>query len=315
MSESVSITLWATNLAVPLARPQDWLDRLERVVVEAKAEGSALVIAPEYVSEQWLTYHGHDAALTDEPARMAESGAALVPGIQALADKHGIDIMAGSWPVPRPDGRYSNGAHLFRAGGDAPLIQRKLCMTPSEKDPASWGIVPHEEMQVFEWNGLKCAIVICLDIELPALSMKFAQTAPDLDIIFCPSMTEKLSGYSRVFGCAKARAVELMTTVAVCGVIGSTPLGDGRPNVSGAAVYLPCEAELGFDGRFAEIGPFNEAPVGDDLGPRLHAKNIPIGVVRKLRASQPEVWPGAWTGEGVSVTRVADTAAALKKSA
>ncbi len=316
MTDTVSITLWATNLAEPLDGPQDWLDALEAVAMESKASGSDLLVAPEYVSEQWLTYCGRDASLTEEPVRMAEAGLALQDGIQALVDKHGIDIMAGSWPVANGTDGYNNGAHLFAVGGTAPLIQRKLCMTPPEKDPASWGIIPGTNMQVFEWKGLRCAIVICLDIELPALSCLFAKEAPDLDLIICPSMTEKLSGYSRVFGCAKARAVELMTTVAVVGCIGATPLGEGRPNVSGAAVYLPCEADLGFDGRFAEIGPFSAAPKEDSLGPRLHARDIPVGKVRALRANQPEVWPGAWTGAGVTITAVEQPASKrLKRSA
>lgn len=299
MTETVSITLWATNMGRTLSGPAEWLDSLDAIAREAKEAGSALIVAPEYVSEVWLTYAGPDMDPREEPARMADAAAPLVDGIQKIADTHRIDIMAGTWPVSDGNGGFNNGAHLFTAGGKAPLVQRKLCMTPPEKDPASWGIRPGGDLRVFDWNGLRCAIVTCLDIELPALSVKLAQTAPDLDLILCPSMTEKLSGYSRVFGCAKARAIELMTTVAVVGVIGSTPLKEPRPNVSGAAVYLPCEADLGFDGRFAEIGPFSAAPAGDPLGPRLHARDIPVGKVRKLRENQPEVWPGSWSADGL----------------
>lgn len=299
MTETVSITLWATNMGRTLSGPTDWLDSLDTVAKESKDSGSDLLVVPEYVSEIWLTYAGPDIDVRKEPARMAEAADALLDGTQKIADKHGIDIMAGTWPVPDGKGGFNNGAHLFTVGGDRPLMQPKLCMTPPEKDPASWGIRPGSGMRVFDWNGLRCAIVTCLDIELPALSVKLAQTAPDLDLILCPSMTERLSGYSRVFGCAKARAVELMTTVAVVGAIGATPLKDPRPNVSGAAVYLPCEADLGFDGRFAEIGPFSEAPKDDPLGPRLHARDIPVGKVRKLRENQPEVWPGAWSADSL----------------
>jgi predicted amidohydrolase len=314
MTDTVSITLWATNLAQPLKGPQDWLDALDTVATEAKAAGSDLLVAPEYVSEQWLTYCGPDIDVTKEPAAMAEASFDIIPGIQALTNKHKLDILAGSWPVPNGSGGFNNGAHLFTVGGSHPFVQRKLCLTPAEKAPDSWGIIPATEMQVFEWNGLRCAIIICLDIELPTLSAMLAKSAPDLDLIICPSMTEKMSGYSRVFSCAKARAVELMTTVAVVGCIGATPLEEGRKNVSGAAVFQPCEAELGFTGRFAEIGPFHEAEKGDPLGPRLHAKDIPVGIVRKLRETQPEVWPGAWTGEGVNIS-ISPDGPALKKTA
>lgn len=306
MTETVSITLWATNLGRVLSGPEEWLASVETVAREAKEAGSALLVAPEYVSELWLTYAGPSLTSPEEPACMAEAGSVLCDGLQAIADQVGIDIMAGSWPVADGRGGFNNTAHLFLAGGDAPIIQKKLCMTPAEKNPALWGMRPHDSLRIFEWNGLRCAILICLDIELPALSVRLAKDVPDLDLILCPSMTEKPSGYNRVFGCAKARAVELMTTVAVVGVIGDTPLGAPRPNVSGAAVYMPCEAELGFDGRFAEIGPFSEAqegdaPESDVLGPRLHARDIPVGIVRSLRRSQPEVWPGAWSDAALSI--------------
>lgn len=299
MSKTVSITLWATNLSPELSGPDEWLDRLETVAKEAKAEGSDMLVAPEYVSEQWLSYCGKGSKVTDHAALMGAAGMAMPDGVQAIADRHQIDIMAGTWPVADGKGGFNNAAHLFRVGGSEPLVQRKLCLTPDEKSKDSWGMIPAHQMQVFDWNGLRCAIVICLDIELPALSMRFAKEAPDLDLIICPSMTGKTTGYSRVFSCAKARAVELMAAVAVVGCIGDTPLGG---NVSGASVFLPCEESLGSTGRFAEIGPFDNAPKDDDLGPRLHAKDIPIGIIQQLRATQPEVWPGAWTGEGVTLS-------------
>lgn len=301
MTDAVSVTLWATNTARPFSGPQEWLEGLDRVAAESADQGSALLVLPEYVSEQWLTFATPGLTPQQEPTAMAETGLTLLSDIQAIADRRGIDILAGSWPVAAAGGGYHNVAHLFSQGGTEPFLQPKLCLTPSEKDPAAWSMTPAQQMTVFQWRGLNCAIIICLDIELPALSARLAKEAPDLDIIFCPSMTERLSGYSRVFGCAKARAVELLCAVCVVGVIGETPLGDGRPNVSGAAVYLPCEKELGYDGVFASVGPYSETPADDPLGPRLHAKDIPVGVIRALRQSQPEVWPGAWSDAGVTI--------------
>ncbi|PWE34361.1 nitrilase [Maritimibacter sp. 55A14] len=303
MTVTLSLTLWAADLARPLGGPQDWLDGLDKVAAEAAAQGSALLVAPEYVSEAWLIWQKPGFAARDEAALMAQAGAAMGPGIQGVADRHGIDILAGTWPVADGAGRYQNGAHLYRAGGASPLVQRKLCPTPNERAPDRWAIRPHDGLSVFGWNGLTCAILTCLDIELPALSARLAREAPGLDLILCPSMTRQMSGYSRVFACARARAVELMATVAVVGVTGTTPLGEGRPNVSGAAVYLPCEPALGFDGRFAEIGPFDAAPAGDPLGLRLHARDIPVGLIRQLRGAGAEVWPGGWDASGLRIER------------
>lgn len=304
--DTVSLTLWAASLSQPLSGGADWLNRLGLAAREAKEAGSAMLVAPEYISEHWLTYAGPALSEPEEPACMADAGAALAPQIQFLATRIGIDILAGTWPVPDGAGGYHNAAHLFFADGRRPVVQTKLCLTPGEKDPNGWAIRPGRHLELFDWRGLTCAIVICLDIELPALSARLAREAPGLDLILCPSMTERASGHARVFGCAKARAVELMCAVAAVGTIGNTPLTPARPNTSGAAVYLPCEAALGFDGRFAEVGPFDDASDDDPLGPRLHATDIPIGTIRALRAAGPEVWPGAWTGTEVVITRAAD---------
>src|SRR3546814_13551925 len=72
-------------------------------------------------------------------------------------------------------------------------------------------------------------------------------------------MTAKLSGYSRVFSCAKARAIELLCAVAATGVIGRAPGSTQNPtNVSACAVYLPCEPSLGMDGVLGPTAPTGE---------------------------------------------------------
>ncbi len=112
-------------------------------------------------------------------------------------------------------------------------------------------------------------------------------------------MTEKLSGYSRVFSCAKARAVELMSTVCAVGCLGKAAASKPRlSNTSGAAVYLPCEEALGHTGVFADL-PASDRTEGP--GPMLVARDIPVGQVRELRCGKAEVWPGAWRADHVRV--------------
>ena len=117
----------------------------------------------------------------------------------------------------------------------------------------------------------------------------------DLDLLIVPSMTKRLSGHARVFDCAKARAVEMQTIVCAVGCIGTIPctlLGAlPRPNTGGAAVFLPCEPALGYDGIMARSGPFES---GTDIDPMLYVADVPIGKVRHIREHDTEVWPGAW---------------------
>src|SRR3546814_17222743 len=90
-----------------------------------------------------------------------------------------------------PDGRASG--------------QDKLSLTPGEQDPESWNLVPGDALRIVEWGGLKLATLVCLDIEMPALSMQLAALNPHLLLV--PSMPGRLSGYSRVSACDKARTV------------------------------------------------------------------------------------------------------------
>ncbi|MEX2409056.1 MAG: nitrilase, partial [Rhodovibrionaceae bacterium] len=122
-----------------------------------------------------------------------------------------------------------------------------------------------------------------------------------------PSMTSKLAGYSRVFGCAKSRAVELQTAVLTVGTIGAASMNKPREtNISGASVFVPCEEALGHRGIAGEEIPPRDAVEGP--GPMLIAKDLPVGLIRELRAGAAEVWPGAWTADHVRIKRDSDNA-------
>lgn len=301
--ETAAVALWAVNLAAPLTGIADWLAALDARLAEAAAAGADVLVLPEYVSEHWLAYAPADLAPTAEVAFMAEEGAKAAAHLPALAARHGVALLAGSFPVAAP-GRDPDGpAHVNRATLYLPdgraVAQDKLCLTPAERDPAGWLLNTGTAVQVVDWNGLRLAVAICLDIELPALAAKLAADAPDLDLLLVPSITETRAGYERVFACARARAVELMTAVCPVGAIGSVAPDGARPNHSGAAVYLPCEPAFGHHGRFAEI-PGRDTAAG--AGPLLLAGDVPVGALRRLRAGGAAVWPGAWDAGHVAIT-------------
>lgn len=298
--ETATVALWAVNMAKPLRNLDEWLSGVEAKLAEAAAGGADILVIPEYVSEQWLQYAPADLPTDQEIDFMATEGEKALPALSGLAVKHGVALLAGSFPIAAPgrdpDGApHVNRAHLFLPDGRR-IVHDKLSLTPSEMDPAGWNLNTGSRITLVEWNGLRLAMLICLDIEMPALSVALAQHAPQVDLLLVPSMTEKRSGYHRVFDCAKARAVELQTAVCVVGCIGSIP-SDTRPNYSGAAVYLPCEEAFGYDGRFAEIAG---AAATEADGPLLIARDIPVADLRRMRQGGAEVWPGAWSAAHVS---------------
>jgi predicted amidohydrolase len=182
--------------------------------------------------------------------------------------------------------------------------QEKLALTPSERNPAGWLLTPGTQVNVIAWLGLRVAIVVCLGIEFTALFARLAKL--DLDLLLVPAKVDLLSGYYRVLGCAKARAIELQTVVAAVGAVG-TPLGHPAVDtvVGGGAVFIPCEASLGSTGIAAALDPH---PAASGVSPMLYAYNVPLGACRRIRhgAAEAEVWPGSWTADHLALADPAE---------
>ena len=294
-----SVALWATNLTPRLNGIGAWLAAVDEKMHEAKVGGADLLVMPEYACVQWVSFAPAGIATRAEAAWMAGQVDAALAGLRALVARHGIALLAGSMPVKaaeRMDGRLANRAYLLLPDGRE-VAQDKLCPTPSESDEQDWHIAGGDRVQVVEWRGLRLATAICLDIELPALGALLSGL--DLDIILVPAMTETLAGYHRVFDCAKARAVETQAAVCAVGTIGATPyLEKPETNVSGAAVYIPCEDALGATGTLASLPPRDGAT---DDGPLLILRDLPIDELRRMRAGAARVWRGAWSAAHVRV--------------
>ena len=291
----MKVALWAMNLGSPVTSLEGWAALVETQVVAAKAQGASVLLMPEYSAAHWLHFIPRKLSGPEQLARMAAYSAEAISLMSALAVKHGILLVSGSFPVQRPelDPPLSNRAHIHFPDGHV-IVQDKLCLTPFEKDPKDWNLSPGTTLTTFEWQGYRMAVVICLDIELPALSARLADT--NIDLILVPSMTSKLAGYYRVFSCAKARAVELMTAVAVVGDIAGAP--DCEQQISGASFFLPAEEKFGHTGTLASIDPSYTAK---DAGPLLVCE-LPLEAIRAMRSGgKGEVWPGAWKADHVVI--------------
>jgi len=288
------IALWSFNLGSAPGSVEVFAAQIEDGIMRAAEAGAKLLMLPEYVIECCLAFKPDGLRPEQEMAFLADVGAELVPILAPLAQKHEVSVLAGSTPV-KTAGGITNTAVLVTADGRE-IRQDKLCLTPFEQSEDTWQLTPGSELRLFELDGLKMAILICLDVEMPALSSLLATR--DIDLLLVPSMTEMLSGYYRVFGCARARAVELMCAVAVCGVVGvSKGTTQNDSNVSGAVLYLPCEEEFGFTGIAAEIAPTD----GKNSEEPFLVASVPVRQLRDLKSGKAEVWPGAWTANHVRV--------------
>lgn len=289
------LALWSFNLSRAPASVSAFASQIEEGMQRAADEGAKLLMLPEYLVECCLAFKPEGLPPDREMAFLADVATQLLPMLAPLPARYGVSLLAGSMPVQTSAG-FTNTAVLLTADGRE-IRQDKLCLTPFEQDPEIWHLVPGAELKTFNLDGLKMAILICLDVEMPAISSLLAKL--DLDLLLVPSMTEKLSGYHRVFGCAKARSVELMCAVAVCGLVGTSKgTTQNDTNVSGAALYLPCEEEFGFSGIAAEVA----ATSGSNGEEPFLVASVPLDELRDLKSGKAEVWPGAWTADHVCVS-------------
>lgn len=287
MTDTYRLALWATNLNPAFADLDAWLAHVDTRARQAATAGAKLLVMPEYVCESWLSFKPEALRPDQEIAWLASIAAAALPGLRRIATEAAITLLPGTMPWPVPNG-YRNRAWLIP--GDSRLAaQDKLCLTPFEQDPETWVLQPGDTLRLLDLDGLKLAILVCLDIELPALSCLLARHRPDLVLV--PSMTYNAAGHARVFGCAKARAVELMCAIACTSVVGASPgTTQNDQNVGATAVYIPCEPALGMTGILLETPP-TDGRQGEEP---FDIVDIPIATIRRLRAAGAEVWPGAW---------------------
>jgi predicted amidohydrolase len=301
--ETITVGLWATNLEPPAASLAAWTAVVETRMAEAQAAGAQLLVLPEFACAQWLGFAPVGLPLDQQVPWLAALTEPALAALGPLPARYDVALLAGTMPVavPDPEGgpvRHVNRAWLLTPEGGV-HSQDKLCLTPSELNPQGWLLTPGTSIDVVTWRGLRIAMIVCLDVELTSLWARLATL--DLDLILVPAKTDLLSGYYRVFGCAKARAIELQTVVCAVGAVG-TPLGDPVLDtvVGGAAAFIPCEASLGYTGVAAALEP-HAASAG--LSPVLYAYQLPVGLCRRLRHgdAEAEVWPGAWAADGVTI--------------
>ena len=305
--ETLSAALWATNLEIPAAGVEGWIAFVDGRMQELAAAGFRLLALPEFACAQWLSFAPPGLALTDQVPWLASMAEEALAALRPLARRHQIALLPGTFPHPISNGPgYHNRAWLFLPDGRE-FVQDKLCLTPSEKNPQGWQLTPGAEVNVIEWDGLRVAVLVCLDVEFTALWGRLGRL--DIDLVIVPAKTDMLSGYNRVFSCAYARATELQTVVCAVGAIGS-PLGDPAIDtvLGGAAAYVPCDSALGYTGIAAALEPHTAAA---GLSPILHARDLPVGYCRRMRhgAAEAEVWPASWTADHVSINDPAESLA------
>ena len=299
-AQTLTIAHWVANFSHAVISLEDFAQLVTHQLETARDAKADILLAPEHISEYWMPFAPQNLPPTSENSWVADQAALALPLLQDAVNKTGVALVAGSCSFLHETTRECRNRSWMLFPDREPIFHDKLVMTPAEKDSAGWHFEPGNTVNIFDWRGLRLCLIICLDVEMPHLAHTLS--TEDIDLLLVPSMTTKMSGYHRVFTCARARAVELMTAVAVVGCVGAAKDPDGTLRETyhgGAAVYIPAEEVFGNTGVFSDLPGHTTAA---DAGEILISRDIPVGAIRALRHGKPEAWPGPFNADHITVT-------------
>lgn len=236
--------------------PASFREFAERVSVEvanAAGQGARIVVLPEYLAlELASTLDAKTrASFPDTLAALQAVHEDWLRLFTALAAEHNVHLLAGTFLLAQPNGKYRNRAWLFAPDGSR-AFQDKLALTGFEK--ASGVIEPGDALKVFDSPYGRLGIDICYDSEFPLYAR--AQREAGARLLLVPSCTDTDAGATRVrIGCM-ARALENRIYVAHSVTAGEAPDNPALDTNTGrAALYAPSDRGLPDDGIVAVAEP------------------------------------------------------------
>ncbi len=301
-----------------LSSEEQFWSRIADKAREAAAQGAGMIVFPEYTTAHLLSLlppMTHDEACayldgkTDEYMRFfgelsRENGLAILAGTHVCrrdrAEGGGdVGLAGGTGETGNTEGAGDNGAagedlkgfanraFLFFPDGRVEE-QSKIHLTPEEQ--RQWPLASGDDLNVFDTQWGRMAILTCYDIEFPELAR--AAALRGAETILCPSYTESAHGYHRVRFCAQARAVENQLFVVLSGLVGT--LSEERPQVdtgySQAGVFAPCDFPFAPDGVLAAGETNADAAVLADLDYGMLRENRAGGAVAPFYDRRPELY-------------------------
>ncbi|MBL8068223.1 MAG: hypothetical protein JNM28_07220 [Armatimonadetes bacterium] len=246
------------------ASPDAFLGHAADLVGRAARLGAELVVLPESIDLERISYHG-PIPQEDVAATLASEFPQVRAHCESLARDYGITLVAGSH-LHEVEGQYFNSALVCTP--DSSFLQPKNVLT-------QWEL---EEWRISEGQGLKLAedqrlgTLVCYDSEFPGSARALCEAGAK--ILAVPAYNEFPRGFHRVRWSCHARSVECQVFVIHSALVGSL----GREPVSrtygSSAILCPPVEPFREDGILAQT-PFNEESIA--------VADLPIGLIEEAR--------------------------------
>ena len=193
-----------------------------------------------------------------------------------LATHYDVNIVGGSQLAVEDDGHLYNIAYLFGRDGSIGK-QKKIHITPNEA--RWWGVSGGDDVEVFDTDFGRVAILICYDSEFPELAR--VAVAKGAQILFVPYNTNDRHGHLRVRLCSQARAIENQVYVVSAGCVGNLPLVENADtHYAHSGIFTPSDIPFARDGIAVEAEPNVETVLFQDVDLELLRRARRQGTVR-----------------------------------
>lgn len=208
--DSLTLTLWTADVGAHAETAEAFSDLIVNHTLASWQDGADIVVFPEFT---WMALERF-VSTEDKLTGVSTLFQSLWPSIATRLSRPDKAVVLGTVPTTHPDGHLTNRAHILNEGNH--LYQDKIHLTPWENRFTGGGPV-----HIWHFKGIKIAVVICLDVEIPDISVAL-RAAGGIDLMLVPSATESILGVERVGRCADARSVEIGCHVGVCHLTGTT---------------------------------------------------------------------------------------------
>ncbi|WP_288179757.1 carbon-nitrogen hydrolase family protein, partial [Bacteroides sp. CAG:633] len=269
----------------PYASVDDLFEQVEFFVDSVSDYKSDFILFPEYFNAP-LMARFNDLGEAQSIRMMAQYTDEIRDRFRELAISYNINIITGSMPLIKEDGRLYNIGFLCRRDGTYEMYE-KIHVTPDEIK--SWGLSGGKTLKTFETDCAKIGVLICYDVEFPELSRIMADQG--MQILFVPFLTDTQNAFNRVKVCAHARAIENECFVVIAGSVGNLPRVHNMDiQYAQSGVFTPCDFAFPTDGKRAEATPNTEMILVSDVDLDLLNELHTYGSVRNLKDRRSDLY-------------------------
>lgn len=256
----------------------------ESIINNCSKKRTDFVVFPELLSLQLVGLTGKRTP-NEQMYALTEYTDDYINLFADLAIRYSINIVSGSHFVKEGDAVY-NTSFLFHRNGTIDQ-QSQLHLSPEDR---KWrGVEPTNEINVFDTDCGKVAVLLGYDIQFPEISRIVVDKGAD--ILFVPFQAEDEQSYLRTRYCAQARAVENQVYTVTAGLVGNLPNVHHLNMMYGkSTIFSPSDYCFAHQGIVAESDANVETILFGEVDLEMLRRNREIGTVTPLKDRRTDLY-------------------------